>query len=231
MKLPGSIYLLLAALALFLAIVVPLAINRSGSNAIPGWTNAVSPGPLSKAHAFVGDQCESCHVPTGGTAASKCVTCHAAAPELLSKPSTVFHANIGECRGCHIEHDRRFPRPIRMDHAVLERIAKQKSGQTVPLNCNSCHVTRDKHQGFFGKKCADCHVVSTWKIAGYLHPSPKSTDCVQCHKAPPSHYMMHFSMMDKTITGQRNARVEQCFACHQTDSFNNIKGVGWLKMH
>lgn len=43
--------------------------------------------------------------------------------------------------------------------------------------------------------------------------------------------MMHFEMMDKTITGEKSARVEQCFACHQTDSFNNIKGVGMVKVH
>ena len=38
-------------------------------------------------------------------------------------------------------------------------------------------------------------------------------------------------MMDRSITGQRNATVNQCFACHQTDSFNNIKGVGRVDMH
>ena len=231
MKLPGIVYLILAALALITAIAVPIAIYRSGSTAVPGWVQAVSPGPLSKAHSFIGSKCENCHVSTGGVVASKCITCHASAPELLSKPSTAFHANIGECRGCHIEHDRVAARPIRMDHAILDRVAKRAVGHAMPLNCFGCHVTRDKHQGYFGKSCSDCHTVTTWKIAGYLHPSPRSTDCVQCHKAPPSHYMMHFSMMDKTITGKKNARVEQCFACHQTDSFNNIKGVGWFKMH
>lgn len=43
--------------------------------------------------------------------------------------------------------------------------------------------------------------------------------------------MMRFEMMDKGVTGQKNARVEQCFLCHQTDAFNDIKGVGWFKMH
>ena len=54
---------------------------------------------------------------------------------------------------------------------------------------------------------------------------------MQCHQAPPSHYMMHFEMMDRTITGQEHARVEQCYLCHQTDAWNNIKGVGWFKHH
>ena len=43
--------------------------------------------------------------------------------------------------------------------------------------------------------------------------------------------MMHFEMMDQTITGQEHARVEQCFLCHQTDAWNNIRGVGWYKHH
>ncbi len=43
--------------------------------------------------------------------------------------------------------------------------------------------------------------------------------------------MMHFEIMDRTITGQGQARVEQCFLCHQTDTWNNIRGVGWFKRH
>lgn len=43
--------------------------------------------------------------------------------------------------------------------------------------------------------------------------------------------MVHFTIMDQGITGQRNARVEQCHACHLTNSFNQIRGVGWMKMH
>lgn len=231
MKWPNAIYLILAALGLFTAITVPIVIARSGSGAVPGWTRAVSPGALSKAHAFIGNDCESCHLPNIGVVASKCITCHASAPELLMKPATAFHANIGECRGCHTEHKGAALRPIKMDHSVLDKIARTAVGRAAPLDCFGCHATRDRHFGYFGKECAECHVTATWKIAGYLHPSPRSTDCTQCHKPPPSHYMMHFSMMDKGMTGQKTATVEQCFKCHQTDSFNNIKGVGWIKMH
>ena len=99
------------------------------------------------------------------------------------------------------------------------------------LNCASCHSVLKAHQGLFGQQCADCHVTETWQIAGFLHPSPKSQECNQCHQAPPSHYMMHFQMMDQAVTGQRGARVEQCYLCHQTDAWNEIKGVGWLTHH
>jgi hypothetical protein len=43
--------------------------------------------------------------------------------------------------------------------------------------------------------------------------------------------MGHFIMMDRTITGQEHAMVNQCFLCHRTDSFNDIKGAGWFKHH
>ena len=231
MKRPGLVYLVIATLALLAAIMVPLALYRSGTPSLPAWGAAVSPGPLSKAHAFLNGKCESCHVPSHGVTAAKCVTCHAFSPELLSKPATAFHADVGDCRGCHVEHQAAQGRPIRMDHEVLQGIADRRTGHAVPLDCQSCHATRDKHQGLFGSDCASCHATTSWKIAGFLHPSPKSTSCSECHKAPPSHYMMHFEMMDRTISGQRGARVEQCFMCHQTDSFNNIKGVGMVKVH
>ena len=64
----------------------------------------------------------------------------------------------------------------------------------------------------------------------YAHPRSRK-NVSNVIRLPPSHYMMHFEMMDEMISGQGAARVEQCFACHQTDSFNNIKGAGWFKMH
>ena len=264
-KLSSALYVLLGVLGLAAAALVPTVIYRGGTPALPVWSAAASPGPLSSAHAFIGTQCESCHTPNQGIAAASCITCHAPAALLLEKQSTVFHATIGECRGCHVEHQGDGKRPITMDHSVLTAVGLRAApAEPAPervslfparaseaairhflagaagggpgmdaqaLDCGSCHNFRDKHQDWFGKQCADCHSTETWKIAGYLHPSPRSEDCNQCHKAPPSHYMMHFAMMDQGITGQRGATVEQCFACHKTDSFNDIRGVGWFKMH
>ncbi|MBN9146480.1 MULTISPECIES: cytochrome c3 family protein [unclassified Novosphingobium] len=225
------LYLVLATIALLAAAAIPFTVYRSGSTALPQWSSAVRPGPLSSAHAFLEGKCESCHTPNQGIKAATCIACHASAPELLMKPATAFHANLKECAGCHIEHQGRTLRPVRMDHQILEEIARRTTGQAAKLDCQSCHAPRDIHKGFFGPECASCHTTESWKINGFLHPSPKSTECSQCHKAPPSHYMMHFEMMDKMISGEKRARVDQCFSCHQTDSFNNIKGVGMVKVH
>ena len=98
------------------------------------------------------------------------------------------------------------------------------------LDCASCHSNREPHRGLFGAQCGSCHVLTTWRIEGFRHPSPSSTECVQCHQAPPSHYMEHFEMVSQRVAGQR-ARVEQCFACHTTDSWNNIRRTGFYDHH
>lgn len=108
------------------------------------------------------------------------------------------------------------------------------------LNCAGCHATKDRHVGMLGKDCAQCHATTQWTIPEFQHPSPRSTSCAQCHKPPPSHYMMHFDMVSKKVAGQEDervgaccgiAQVNQCYRCHQTTSWNDIIGVGYYKMH
>lgn len=116
----------------------------------------------------------------------------------------------------------------------------QVSPLEMTLNCRACHATKDPHSGLFGQECASCHATTEWTLAQFRHPSPGSFDCAQCHQAPPSHYMMHFQMISKKIAGQEDvqvsqccgpAQVNQCYRCHQTTSWNDIKGVGWYKHH
>lgn len=276
MKLTTIVYAVLGVIGLVAAVAVPIMLYSSGSETSPLWTAAVNPGQLSKAHDFIGTKCETCHTPTRGVEAASCLTCHAtAAPDLLTKPSTAFHENVGTCAGCHVEHQGRDRRPTNMDHRVLSiaghsRLAepiggfprdrptgarhefeKLKAfldqsgadlvGKLTPrplqaealatLDCIGCHTNQDRHRTLFGRECQSCHNVDAWKIAAFQHPSPRSQDCAQCHQAPPSHYMMHFEMMDKAISGQANARVDQCYSCHQSDSWNNIRGAGFVKHH
>ncbi len=53
-------------------------------------------------------------------------------------------------------------------------------------------------------------------------------------------HMMHFEMLSKRIAKQEDSQVaeccgptqvNQCYRCHQTTSWNDIKGVGWYKHH
>lgn len=99
------------------------------------------------------------------------------------------------------------------------------------LNCSICHANQDPHHQFFGTYCAECHSTSAWTIPQFRHPPPSSTECAQCHQAPPSHYMEHFNMISVRVAGKPHAQVRECFQCHQTTSWNDIKGVGWYKHH
>lgn len=99
------------------------------------------------------------------------------------------------------------------------------------LDCATCHSTKDRHFGLFGQDCAQCHEAARWSVTGFLHPSSRSRDCVQCHQAPPSHYHCCFSMHFKQVARVEHAEVSQCYLCHQTTSWNDIKGVGFYKHH
>lgn len=99
------------------------------------------------------------------------------------------------------------------------------------LNCASCHSNDDRHFGLFGNNCASCHETKKWSLPKFRHPSASSQDCAQCHQAPPSHYMGHFNMISAKVAGKPHAKVNQCFACHQTTSWPDIKKVGWYKHH
>lgn len=221
------------------------------------WERQASPGDLSAAHAFLGDNCAACHTPGQGATADRCAACHADSRVLQREP-TAFHATVGSCRECHPEHLGVAARPTAMDHAALagfglnrpaagrdaareqlvRALAADGDGphpgitrREAALDCAACHGTKDRHQGLFGKDCAQCHRTDKWTLPEFRHPSAQSTDCAQCHQAPPSHYMMHFRMVSAKVAGQPHAAVRQCFHCHQTTAWNDIKGVGWFKHH
>ncbi len=99
------------------------------------------------------------------------------------------------------------------------------------LHCAGCHDSKDPHFKRFGNDCAQCHAFASWVVPGYQHPSPSSRDCVQCHQPPPSHLMGHFAMVSQRVSGKEGARVDQCFECHNTTSWNDIVGVGLYKHH
>lgn len=250
MKLLPLIYGVVTVAALGASILIPYTMHERGSAAVPTWQEMVNPGSLSARHAFLAKNCEACHTPHQGVTADRCIVCHANAEPLLSRQSTAFHATIGDCRGCHIEHQGAQHRPIAMDHEVLilrklEHLSEpaQRAIAALPiehdrirpaetaLDCKACHANQDPHRALFGASCALCHATGTWSVPEFRHPSPLSTDCAQCHQAPPSHCMEHFHMVSMKVAGIEHADVSQCFLCHKTSAWNDIKGVGWYKHH
>lgn len=202
--------------------------------------------PLRSANAA---KCIACHAtstallqrqPTAFHATIEtCSTCHVEHQGDSVRPVTMDHirlANIGLER---VRQDSENPSNRRLLNWLRQHKSSAPIDDTHPrvtsaeaaLNCASCHGTKDRHQKLFGEDCASCHATASWTIADFQHPSPRSTDCVQCHRAPPSHYMMHFQMVSQAVARVPDARVDQCFRCHQTTSWNDIKGVGWYKHH
>lgn len=181
-----------------------------------------------------------------------CSACHVEHQGADRRPTSMDHAALAEIGLSELGSDRSDAEKIQARDQLVSWIRTQGSAErAVPahaelttaemsLNCASCHSTKDKHLGLLGQSCATCHSTSEWTIPAFQHPSPRSTDCSQCHQAPPSHYMMHFEMVDKKIAARDNAKgdgccesvkVNQCYACHQTTSWNDIKGVGFYKHH
>ena len=117
--------------------------------------------------------------------------------------------------------------PVLRDGLNTSRLAPAEA----VLQCANCHAQRDAHRGMFGSDCGACHVTSGWVIPEYRHPSNASTDCAQCHRAPPCHRTSHFEKVCATVAGQLNAAVRDCHACHQVTAWNNIRGVGWYQSH
>jgi hypothetical protein len=246
-----------AGLALTALAAVWLLVRYTSLGRVETWERQASPGDLSASHAFLANNCAACHTPVNGVTAEKCSSCHADAPVLRRQP-TAFHATIGTCRECHTEHGGSTARLTKMDHGALAGIGLDRfvgedassrdrlrrlfeetgggphariSRREAALDCRSCHATKDRHQGLFGQDCALCHATMQWTIPEYRHPAPTSTACAECHQAPPSHYMEHFNMVSRPMAGQPHADVRQCFHCHQTTSWNDIKGLGWYKHH
>ena len=236
MRRPAFLYLAFTVAALLVGLFIPLLVHSGGGSAVAFWPGAVRPGPLSDAHRPFEAKCETCHTPHVGVEPGTCIACHAGT-SFGDKQSIRFHTEARQCVSCHVEHEGNGS-IARMDHDALLRPLFWKApsepapsgSSTAVLDCASCHSNRDPHRGLFGAQCSSCHNLASWRLEDFRHPPPSSTQCAECHKAPPSHYMGHFRMVSQRVAGQR-ARVGQCFACHTTDSWNNIRRTGFYDHH
>ena len=169
------------------------------------------------------NSCKECHLEHQGSTRQTTVMDHTALARVGLRQLKLSDDNDSAAFAGHAEEWIRNSRSSRTNPNVT-------SSEAV-LNCVECHSNKDIHVDYFGKDCSTCHSTAKWNIAEFRHPSSLSIDCNQCHRPPPSHYMMHFKMISMTVAKQPHADVSQCFLCHQTTSWNDIKGVGWYKHH
>ncbi len=173
---------------------------------------------------------------------STCAACHLEHQGRVARTTKMDHIALARIGFTHVKNETTTGGANIAQARQLKQWLQEQSGrahyqntQLKPeerlLDCATCHQTKDRHVGFFGTDCAQCHGTTKWTIPEFRHPSSASQSCAQCHQAPPSHYMEHFKMIDQAICGQSNAKVNQCFLCHQTTAWNDIKGIGFYKHH
>ena len=169
---------------------------------------------------------------------SECAVCHLEHRGRIPSTTRMDHAALGHIGRLMLESGASPPPDMEKIKRWLAQSPDKPqlsnahlAAEEALLNCATCHQTKDRHRGLFGTDCAQCHGTTKWTVPEFRHPSAASQSCAQCHQAPPSHYMMHFKMIDQAICGQPNAKVNQCFLCHQTTSWNDIRGVGYYKHH
>ena len=169
---------------------------------------------------------------------AECTTCHIEHQRTSVRPPVMNHVELARLGARTLLRASRTDADSAATYKSLQTwLRVQNPGQfdassaREALNCAGCHDRSDPHLKRFGSDCAQCHAFESWKVGGYKHPSSRSKECVQCHQAPPSHSMEHFSMVSKKSAGKENARVDQCFACHNTTGWNDIVDVGFYKHH
>lgn len=224
------------------------------------WQEFTSPGPLASAHATlecndchttvagaVREKCVVCHAnnqellsrqPTSFHAhIGSCKECHTEHQGPNSLAMDMDHGLFARLAGQTLGEADAAPETQAVARALAmwsERSRAPHSAITPKealLDCSACHANEDPHFGLFGRDCDQCHSTSAWTLPRFQHPSPRSKDCNQCHQAPPSHYMMHFKMVSAKVARKPHAKVEQCYVCHETTSWNDIVDVGWYKHH
>ncbi len=172
-----------------------------------------------------------------------CAACHLEHQGRVPRATLMDHDALAQIAARNLAREPASPTAVK-DGAealawILSQVREPAANPNYPhvtpaegaLDCAACHATKDRHRGLLGNDCASCHSTAAWTIAEFKHPPATSQSCAQCHQAPPSHYMMHFKMVSMKSAGVEKAEVSQCFLCHQTTSWNDIKGVGWYKHH
>ncbi|OHB75896.1 MAG: hypothetical protein A2Z25_22420 [Planctomycetes bacterium RBG_16_55_9] len=180
-------------LTLILAAAAVLWLSRSSPHFAIG--AAVTPGPLTRAHAQYERDCSQCHSPFNEEVQNDlCVLCHDKVKEDLEKRRG-FHGRCPSvmnktCKSCHTEHVGRDGSIVSFDERTFDHEftdfrltgaharasagceachAKDKKFRDSPTDCLGCHSDDDKHQSRLGADCATCHTETVWDETSFDH--------------------------------------------------------------
>jgi hypothetical protein len=180
-------------------------------------------------HATIGS-CRDCHFEHHGAGRHSTLMDHKALIRIALRPRRSVQRGTGDAEPRRKQLVSWIKQSDRTGGPASRGNPHLTSGEAA-LECAACHGTKDRHFQYFGRDCAECHRTTAWTIAEFRHPSPRNTECDQCHQPPSCHSMEHFHMVLAKVARQPTARVGQCFLCHQTTDWNDIKGVGCCMNH
>jgi hypothetical protein len=155
--------------------------------------------------------CASCHTKDdahAGKLGTNCAACHSPAGW---KPATVDHSKFA----FHLDGK----------HATVacENCHKDSVFKGTPMDCVSCHLNNDAHNGQLGTNCAACHSPSGWKPANVDHSKfafhldgrHAAVNCTGCH-----------------INGVFKGTPMDCVSCHlKNDAHNGQLGTNCAACH
>lgn len=198
------------------------------------------PGPLSKLHAELEEDCSQCHrLFNKEGQAERCVSCHDHENiERDIREKTGFHGKSPKvkntpCRDCHTEHEGRgkdiiafnedqfehrwtdFPLDkIHNDVDCVKCHLQNKPYHVAPRLCIDCHKKKDIHKGDFGKQCGECHRSKKWQRIDYDHDKSR-------FKLKLSH--RDVECKDCHAKKKYKYQSRDCYACHRKDDKHKSK--------
>ncbi len=106
---------------------------------------------------------------------------------------------------------------------------QQLYGQKLKTDCLSCHRHDDRHKGFYGPKCVQCHNTKGWKLSAFDHQKTsfplrakhQQVTCRSCHTRPTSAEKLGSRCINchQLKDVHRNQESRRCERCHTP--------VGW----
>jgi hypothetical protein len=101
---------------------------------------------------------------------------------------------------------------------------RQLFGQNLPTDCLSCHQKDDRHRGFYGRNCAQCHNPEGWKKSAFDHQKTKfpleekhkKVACSSCHIRPTDGEKLGNACINchRLEDVHRSKETERCERCH-----------------
>jgi len=182
---------------------------------------ALSPGPLSRAHASLQGVtgCTRCHDTSQGISSTLCLSCHKPIADRIANRKGVHRAVAGDCQSCHPEHrgadaDLRRLDTRKFDHLIETGFALEGRHAALAADCSACH----KKRTFLDQRtsCNSCHKD--------VHKDTLGADCARCH-ATDLPFKRTRTRFDHARTRFALAGAHRAVACEKCHISSVFKGL------